>query len=174
MARRQHKKKRPMPVVRVGELATPERRRQLGGVMTEVVDRDATGKAYIKRHRARFECALDEYFNMFQISNPQYMAGLKFREIYLRVNYGTNSKILCQPFLMDTGQGDPEWKMLAHIDCARWLDEATKKLSPEQLYVVRNVCGHDEYAGSHARKKTLLRGLNVLAEHWGYVPKAST
>jgi hypothetical protein len=46
MAKRQHKKKRPMAVVRIGELATPERCRQQGGVMTEVVDRDASGKAY--------------------------------------------------------------------------------------------------------------------------------
>jgi hypothetical protein len=158
-----------MPVVRVGELATPERRRQLGGVMTEVIDRDAGGKAYMKRHRVRIECMLDYYFNAYRINERQYTAGLKFREIYLRVNYDTNCKILCSPFLINTGRADPEGKIMAHMDCIRWLDEACKLLSSEQLTMVRKVCGYDEYAGTFANKKTLLRGLDILAAHWGYV-----
>jgi hypothetical protein len=169
MAKRKHKKNRAMPVVRVGELATPERRRQLGGVMTEVVDRDASGKAYMKRHRVRIECMLDYYFNEFRLTEAQYMAGLKFREFYLRVNFGTNCKILCNPFLMQPGQADPEGKALAHLHCLRMLDEAYAVLSQVQREVVRDVCGHDEYPGNHARKKALLRALDALASHWGYV-----
>jgi hypothetical protein len=169
MAKRRHKKKRPMPVVRVGEMATPERRRQQGGVMTEVLDRDSTGNAIMKRHRARIECMLDYYFNEFRINNPQYMAGMKFREIYLRVNYGYSCKILCNPFLMDSGRGYPEGKMLAHIDCMRYLNEAYQLLSPEQASVMRDVCGMDEYPGNKDRKATLLRALDKLAAHWGYV-----
>jgi hypothetical protein len=158
-----------MPVVRVGELATPERRHQLGGVMTEVVDREVGGKAYIKRHRVRIECMLDYYFNGYHINDTQYMAGLKFREIYLRVNYDTNCKVLCSPYLRSAKHADPEAKILAHLDCIRWLDEACKLLSPEQLAMVRKVCGYDEFAGTHANKKTLLRGLDILAAYWGYV-----
>jgi hypothetical protein len=166
MAKRRHKKKRPMPVVRIGEMATPERCQKLGGVMTEVVDRDASGKAYIKRHKARLECALDYYFKTFRLTDQQYVAGLKFREIYLRVNYGASGKILCHPFLMDTGKGDPEWKMLAHIDCSRQLNEVYALLTPAQQSIVRNVCGHDEYAGTKDLKQTLLRGLDRLAAKW--------
>jgi len=106
----------------------PERRRQLGGVMTEVVDRDAGGKAYMKRHRVRIECMLDYYYDSFRINDPQLKAGLKFREIYLRVNFGTNCKILCNPFLMEAGQADPEGKAHAHLHCLRMLDEAYCKL----------------------------------------------
>lgn len=129
-----------MPVVRIGELATPERRSQLGGVTTEVVDRDAIGKAYITRHRARFECVLDDYFEALYINEAQLMDGLKLREVHLRVNCGTSGKVLCQPFLMDTGQGDPEWKMLAHIDCTRQLHDALTVLTAAQQTVLRNVC----------------------------------
>ncbi len=170
MAKRRHSnKKRPMPVVRVGEMATPERRKQLGGVMTEVVDRDSGGKIYTKRHRARLECMLDFYFKEHRISDPQYMAGLKFREIYLRVRYGYSGKVLCNPFLMEAGQADPEGKMLAHIDCIRALEEASKQLLPEQIAVIRNVCGYDEYAGGRDKKRILVRSLEILADFWGYV-----
>jgi hypothetical protein len=157
-----------MPVVRVGEMATPERCRQLGGVMTEVVDRDVNDKAYIKRHRARLECMLDYYFLHYRISDPQYMAGLKFREIFLRVNYGANCKILCSPFIIGAKRSDPESKILAHLDCLRWMDEASRTLSQEQLDVVRRVCGYDQYAGGRDSKRILLRGLDKLAAYWGY------
>lgn len=169
MANRRHKKNRPTSVVRVGELATPERRRKLGGVTTEVVDRDVTGKAYIKRHRVRIECMLDYYFNAYYLNEPQHMAGLKCREIYLRVNFDTNCKVLCAPYLIRAGHSDAEGKILARIECERYWLEACNLLSKEQLAVIRKVCGYDEYAGTTAYMKTLLRALDILAAHWGYV-----
>jgi len=168
MGRRQYKKKRPAPVARAGERATPERRHQLGGVITEVVDRDATGGTYIKRHRARIECMLDYYFRKHRISDAQYMAGLKFREIYLRTTYGYSFKVLCNPFLMEAGQADHEGRMLAHLDCGRLLSEATKQLMPEELTIVRNVCGYDEFAGGRDKKRILMRALDRLAAFWSY------
>jgi hypothetical protein len=170
MAKRRHKLKsqRTSPVVRVGELATPERRRKQGGVMTEVVDRDVSGKAYIKRHRVRIECMLDHYFHNFRISDHQYMAGLKYREIYLRAMHGYSAKVLCNPFLMEAGQADPEGKMLAHIDCGRWLEDANKILAPAEQAIVRNVCGYDSYAGGRDNKNILMGALDKLAVLWGY------
>jgi hypothetical protein len=168
MAKRRHKKKRPMPVVRIGEMATPERRRKLGGLMTEVVDRDASGKAYIKRQRARIECMLDYYFQNYRLDDPQYMAGLKYREIYLRVNFDTNCKILSNPFLMQAGQGDHEGKMHAHIDCLRQLNEVYALLTVPQQTILRDVCGHDQATWGTNRNQTLLRALDILAVHWGY------
>jgi len=173
MARRQHKKKKPIPAVRMGEMATPERYNQLGGLITEVMDRDATGKASISHHRARIECILDYYHKAFVIDDQQYMAALKFREIYLRVNFGYNTKTLCQPFLIEAGRPDPEWKMLAHIDCLRHLRGVYVLLSSAQQNILRNVCGHDEYVKTNARKKTFLRGLNILVAHWGYDRRTS-
>ena len=167
MAKRRHKK-RQMPVIRVGEVVTPERRRQLGGVMTEVIDRDSTGKAYIKRQRVKIECMLDYYYDKFRINDHQNMAGQKYRELYTRVNFGSSYKVLTSPFLMADKQSDPEARMVAHIDCIRNLTEVDMLLSPQQRDVMRDVCGYDEPCGNDARKKTLLRALDILAKHWGY------
>ena len=166
MAKRQHKKKKNISVVRLGEQATPERQRQSGGVRTEVVDRDASGKAYITRHRAEMECVLDFYLRTQRISEQQHAAGMRFREIYLRVVNGANCKILGELFLINVGQGSYEGKMLAYIDCVQVLDNVSDDLSPAQVQVIRRVCGHDEYAGHDGQKKTLLRGLDALVEYW--------
>jgi len=168
MTKRRQTRKKPVTVVRIGELATKERRRQQGGMVTEVIDREASGKAYIKRQRARLECMLDYYHKQNRISDPQYTAGIKFREIYLSAIYGYSFKVLCNPYLMEAKHADPEGRMLAHIDCTRLLREACDRLTPEQRSLVRDVCGYDRFAGGRDKKRILLRALDSLATFWGY------
>ena|GEM_PF-1950620 len=164
MAKRRHKK-RPLPV-RFGALATQERCRQLGGVTTEIIDRDSSGKASMKRHRVRIECMLDYYFIEDRIDEAEYRAGMKFRQLYLRVVHKIKMTNLSNPYLMEAHRADPEGATLAGLYSERLLYEAYDVLSPEQQSVVRRVCGYDEYAGGRAKIQTLRRGLKKLADHW--------
>jgi hypothetical protein len=169
MAKRTHKKNKHSSAVKIGETATPERRRQLGGVETEIVDRDASGKVYIKRQRARLECMLDYYLKERRINDAQHKAGTKFRYIYLRAAHHYSCLTLTNRFLIEPGQADPEWRFMNHLDCTRILIVACKELTPEEYAIVRNVCGYDFYAGGRDNKRILDRALNVLAAHWGFI-----
>jgi hypothetical protein len=168
MAKARKNKKRPSSVVRIGEEATPERHHQLGGVITEVIDRDDNSKRKARRDRARNECMPDFYHNENTMSDPQHKAALKYREIYLTAFHGYNCKILCSPFLIDSGKADPEGKMLAHIHCTRLLHEAQERLTEEERSIVRDVCAYDHSALTRKRKRILLRALDALADFWGY------
>jgi hypothetical protein len=169
MAKRKYKK-RAVPVVRVGEMATPERRRQLGGVVTEVVDRDATGKVYMKRNKARYECIIDYYHDTYRLDDPQFMAAQKFAEMFNGANFGSEFSILASPYIFITASSDPEAKAHRRLDCYRHLQEIEKKiLTPAQWKVVVKVCGRDERAGNTDYLETLRRALDELAKYWNYV-----
>jgi hypothetical protein len=167
MSKRQHKKKHSS-AIRVGELATPERRRQLGGVATEVVDRDANGKVYIERHRAEYECVVDFYWRTRKINDPQRAAAIKLREIYIHVSHGFDSTNLGGA-LVDAGIGNHEKQIATYLDSLNQLKAARAKLTPAQRTILRNVCGYDEYAEDKDDKETLARGLDRLAIFWGFM-----
>ena len=159
-------KKRKSPVVRIGEIATPERRRQNGGLITEVADRDASGNVYTKRQRAKYECILDCYHDEYRLNDAQYTAGLKFQEIFHRCFCGHAAKELCAPFLIDGGEGSAEHRVIAHIYCTRLLDEALEQMTKKQQAVVRSVCGFGVPAG-HSNKLAILgTALTKLARYW--------
>ena len=169
MAKRRRHYRKPSPVVCVGVRATRERRRQLGGVMTEVVPSESAGHTPVMRQRARVENVLDIMFRyrVNPLSDRQYKAGLKFYEIYNRSRYGVQFKVLCNPFLIGD-HGDAEWKVLAHVHCERYLVEAYKALTPEEQHLVRKVCGHDDFPENKREHKFIRIALDKLATHWKY------
>jgi hypothetical protein len=145
-------------------LATKERRRQAGGVILEIVDRDSAGKALIKRHRARITCPLDDYFWRGCITPYEYQAGMKFRAAYMRA--------VLKLKIDDIGggsQGDPEMSFLAMPISEQILGKAYAILSPAQKNMVITACGHDDYLRDKDRIQTLHRGLEKLAELWNFV-----
>ncbi len=168
MAKRKHKTKKPSPVVCVGEMATPERRQQLGGVMTEFVASEIPGNLPTKRHRVRIENVLDIMYRnrVNPLSDPQFTVALKFHELFNHGRNGSTFKVLCQPFIVDGGKADPQWKMIAHIDCARYLVEAYDFLTPEEQAIVRKVCGHDEFPDGKREHRILRIALDKLATLW--------
>lgn len=163
---RDQKKNRPS-FVHIGMLATPERCHQQGGVTTEIVDRDSTGRVYIERDRANEECALDLYLLKKRISNPQHKAGLRLREAYVRAAHGMECSVLGEQFVANAGSGDNEEKMALYIDALKTLSVVWPLLTPVQQRVLRRVCGYNEYASNYNDKETLVRGLDLLAKHWG-------
>lgn len=167
MARRARRKAGSL-AARVGERATPERRRKPGGIAVEVVDREAGGRVLVKRHRGRIECVLDHYYLARKLNDAQMQAALKFREAWLLIHFGANSTLSGNPLLARTGHADPEGRLIAHIDLLRWLDRACSLLTAAQLRVAQKVCGEDCFAGSADHLETLQRGLDRLAAHWGY------
>jgi hypothetical protein len=175
MARRLHnKKKKKSSPIRIGETATPERRKQHGGVTTEIVDRDATGKATITRHKAKLECVLDFYLRTRRIDDPQHAAGIKLRGIYKQVSHGFDSSNFSGALLADTGNGNHEKQIAAYLDSIKKLKKLYARLTPAQRRVLRDVCGYDEYAKDKDEKETLVRGLDRLAIHWGFTTKDKT
>lgn len=167
VARRGRKKKDPP--VRLGETATKERRRHDGGVVTEVVERDPAGNAYIKRQRAYSECRLEMYFRRNYLAEPEFRAGMKFREVYLRHLCGIRLGGSYAPYLNERGHADAEGRVMAGLASERVLQAAYGALSEKQKEIVRSVCGHDQSAMRAARILTLKRGLEKLATLWHFV-----
>jgi len=167
MAKKHHKKKQ-LPVVLVGELVTPERRRQLGGVISEMIDEDGSSKRKVKRNKARYDCMIEFYFEDGTFSDRQSKAALKYREIYLSGMHGQSGKYLCNPFTIDCGRADPENKIIGHMHNLRLLVEANELLTQEERDIVRDVCAYDKVASAYELKRILLRALDVLADYWSY------
>jgi len=162
------RKKKDLPI-RLGELATKERRHQNGGIETEVIDRNLSGAAYIKRHRAYAECVLDSYFRREYLSQAEFQAGMKFRDVYLRHVCGVKVSDNTNPFINESGGSDIEFAMMAGFESERILRAAYNVLSEKQRTIVRSVCGHDERASESKKIETLQRGLRKLAALWGFV-----
>ena len=132
MAKRLRRKNKRFSTIKIGETATPERRRQLGGVESEIVDRDASGKILIRRQKARMECVLDYYWRTRRLTEVQREAGLRFRAIYWHVQVGPEHMLIDNMILVDNGRGNHERKMLTHIGCVEALNAVRKLLSPAQ------------------------------------------
>lgn len=158
MAKRRKRKNLP---ARTGEVATPERQKQQGGVVSEVVDRDAHGNVYQRRHRAVAECMLDAYHYRGNLTEDEYQAGMKFRRAFLRAVFGLNVE---DP--ASSGEYDPEMAMLIVPISEELLRAAYAELTSAQKKIVMSVCGYDECAGNSDRIETLHRGLERLAKLW--------
>ncbi len=161
-----HQKSSTKSSLRIEELATEERRKQNGGVITEVIDRDATGKVHIERHRAKNECILDYYLRTHRINLAQHEAGTKLSELFARALHGTDSTALNDVFSFDGLGGHAQEKMADFVEAMEQLRVILPKLSSPQKRVLRNVCGYNECAGTYANRLTLARGLEKLARHW--------
>jgi hypothetical protein len=154
MAKHSHKTR--YTTVKIGVGPTKERRRHNGGVMVEIIDRAAGGKALIKRFRAVWECPLDVYRDAKVINEAEHRAGLKFRQAYFqsvirpRTTYGRiNSNDNRTP---------------THSD--KLLKEAYMELPSENRDVVIAVCGHDQIIWSQKALDKLRKGLGHLAMQW--------
>lgn len=158
-AKRKQKKK-ALPA-RVGELATVERCRQLGGVITEVVDRDLRGNPILRRHKAKIECHLDLCLLREWISIPEYDAGMIYRKAYLRYVRRVKTDDDTQG-----GRADAEMAMLSIPHSKKLLDQAHGVLSPAQWRMVEAICGMDDTAGNSSRFETFRLGLEKLVDLW--------
>ncbi len=168
MAKKERKKKKQLPAILIGELATPERRRQLGGVKTEVVVSDENGRRKMKRDIARYECMIEFLFDEGIATQRQTKAALKYREIYLSGQHGQSGRYLCAPFTIDCGRADPENRIISHMHNLRLLIEANELLTKEERDIVRDVCGYDKAPSAYEIRYILLRALDVLADYWHY------
>jgi hypothetical protein len=152
--------RRTIRSVRSGTTPTPERRRQHGGVIKEVVDRDAEGNVLIQRYKAAFECPLDAYRLKDKITESEHRAGIKFRHAYMRA--------VLKIRVEDIGSGSHgsyDMAALLPIHSERVLNEAYSVLTPQQKAAVIAVCGHDERP-NRDYFQTLHRGLEILAVLW--------
>lgn len=167
MVKRMRKKER-VTAVRVGQLATPERRQQQGGVLLENVEKEPGEKLFIKRHRATFANVLDFYFYAGRMDEAQYKAALKFQEIYGRCFEGQGFKLQSQALICDGGSGSAELKVLGRLDAQKHLQDVYRLLDQREKQVIIEVCGFNRAAGDKYRVKILLAALDRLALFWHY------
>lgn len=161
MAKSKRKYKKKALPARFGELATLERRRQLGGVVTEVIDRDLRGGVLLKRHKAVCECQLDVYKYRETISESEYDAGMIYRDAFQYYVLGVKTKDRASG-----GRGDVEMAMINIPMSKKLLDQAHAVLTQSESAVVRAVCGLDDCAGNSYRLQLLQRGLERLSGLW--------
>jgi len=140
--------------ISAGMVPTKERRKQNGGVVSEVIERD--GDSLTKRYRAVWECPLDAYLGKGLITERQYVVGLMFRQAYHRA---VKSKSAAQNRLAlssSTREGLSE----------KVLKSAYKKLSPHNMGSIIDICGHDLPAQDSVKLGRLQKGLGELADLW--------
>lgn len=160
MAKRQHKKKNRS--VRGGEGVTVERCQHSDGVAKEIVDRDATGKVYMWRYRARSECMLDAYLVRKLIELEQHQAGMKYRIAWLRAREGIR---VSDPY---SGGAHASYEDSLQIipESERLLREADQAMTAKQRDMVRRVGCDDKMAGGTDCLETLRRALDRLVRLW--------
>lgn len=150
-------KSKPTRSIKSGIAPTKERRRQNGGIYSEVIDRDANGKVFMQRFRAVYECPLDVYRGHKFISDREYRAGMKFNEAY----YGA---IICRRYdfrPVSRNQAEMESTMSDRI-----INEAYAALPIKQMQAVIDVCGHDLPVTNIKYLEKLRKGLGTLALKW--------
>lgn len=161
MGRKKDYSRRVVPRIQFDETATPERQQKSGGVVSETVARTGSGQTLISRQHVVSECVLDTYYYIRSyLTREEYQAGLKFRKAYLRAVCGVRVDE------DSAGAKDPEMPFLMRPYSEQLLQQAYGALSAQQKQVIISVCGHDEWATTTARIKTLHRGLAKLATLW--------
>jgi hypothetical protein len=152
-----HKCRKRIAAVRMGETPTRERRRQNGGVATEVTDRRFKGEALTRRYRAVWGCPLDAYRDHQIITEPQHRAGIRFKEAYY-------SAVLSRQATSERLNRYPTPTGLTMSE--KLIKDAYNTLSSHNMETVIDVCGHGQVVWSHKAAESLRKGLGHLAVRW--------
>jgi hypothetical protein len=169
--KRKNRKKDRASAIQTGLGATRERGQHNGGIVREFApDEQKTGRR-VERHRAAWECKLDAYLAAKKIDDAQFHAGMRYREAWLFMAQGVQTRDAASIERIDNGGGSPgELVIDKRRGSEKILYEADKEagLSIGQTLVVRRVCGEDESIGGSGDMKTLCRGLEKLAVYWAF------
>jgi hypothetical protein len=154
-----NKAKKRFNTVRIGIGPTKERCLQNGGVIAELIGRDASGTSLIKRYKAMWECPLDMYRDTNLISIGEHRAGMQFKSAYYNaVLYRrTVNERLYRELSITATRSDKIMK------------EAYEALQPGDLGLVVDVCAHDQHIWNLSAFEKLRRGLGHLAVRWHMV-----
>ena len=151
---KKHKKKQL-----VGMAPTKERHQQRGGVIAETITIACRRPVQVCRYRAVWDCPLDAYRNMQEITPQEYQAGLQFRQAYQHAVFSRNAEYERLNRYTDLNtEATPN---------ERLLNDGLRALPPYNAGTVIDICGHDRFAKSQLEIKTLRAGLGRLAECWG-------
>ncbi len=160
-----HKSKRQLSSIKIDAAPTKERRRQQGGVRTEVIVQDKHGKALMHRYRAVWECPLDVYKDKKIITEPEYQSGLRFREAYHR-------SVLSRRAGYERLNNFPNDMRLTPGE--RLVKDAYRILSSHHMGAVIAICGHGQPAKDEQELKVLRGSLGRLARCWQLAAAAVT
>ncbi|HVY13515.1 MAG TPA: hypothetical protein VHB73_08140 [Alphaproteobacteria bacterium] len=148
------------PVCHPSELASDERQRQQGGVISEFIPVGANSRVMVKRHRAAVECQLDIYLRRGNIDDAEHMAGMKMREAWQFSAQHIKTSDLALSAKTPNGGSD---RGISLSRSRVVMQQGIAALTGVQQKVVMRVCCHDEVAGNSDAIKTLKRGLERLS-----------
>jgi len=143
--------------VKIEDSPTKERRRQNGGVVSEIIDRDVNDTVLVKRYKAVWECPLDTYKDLGVINEPQHHAGISFRQAY-------HLAVLCRKAAHERINLNISHTGLTKSESL--LKQAYKILPPYYRPIIIDICGHDESATSEIELLHLKEGLKKLSNYW--------
>ena len=163
MAKKYRKLQIKHDAYRVGDTATPERIKKIGGIDDRPIAYANNGRVALKRQQAKVECTLDAYRFRRTIDDNQYNAGMMFRWSYLKsarfikvVDYQSISG--CGGNAADAAESESQARIR--------VQEARENLTQPQYFVIEAVCGWDETAGNSNRMDTMKRALDNLYNLW--------
>jgi len=134
-----------------------ERFHQNGGLISEPMAWDSSGRPLIARYRAAWECPLDAYRDRKALTEPEYRAGLHFRQAYYKAVRSRRAHIeRLKPYPATTDLTMSE----------KLVKDAYDTLSPRHMGVVIDICGYDQPARDNAMLDSLRKGLGHLAVRW--------
>jgi len=142
--------------VEIGIFPTKERFRQNGGLVPEAIASDSSGTS-VDRYRAVWECPLDAYRDRSILTEPEYRAGLRFREAY-------HKAVLSRRASFERLNRYPTTTGLSRSE--RLVRDANSAVSPYNMGVVIDICGYDRPAKDTAMLDKLKKGLGHLAVRW--------
>jgi hypothetical protein len=146
------------------ELATPERKRQNGGITQYYEPDGPNSRVMILRHKAREATQIDRCHNLKWIDDGERDAGVKFRTAFIIYAEGVRGKDSTQVLMISGGSGSNVTDQ--KIAAKRVVDAAYAALEPLDRSIVKRVCGFDEKIYKEERHK-LRRSLDILARLWG-------
>jgi len=113
----------------------------------------------VNRYRAVYECALDIYLERKIIAQPQYQAGLRFKEAY-------HHSVSCRTASKDRGSRYSNFNIERLTMSEKMIQQANNELDDDNWNVVEGVCGHDQVVWSPKALESLRKGLGHLAIKW--------
>lgn len=158
-------------------LATPERARQMGGVVTERLPIAPNNPGTFRRQRAKAECWLDRYHLPRRnskgvllpplLNTAAYDAGVELRKAWLFSLHGIRWSFDSTTMMGTRSNGVTECQIMRLEYSERIIrDFYAAELSTAQKLIIIKVCSLDDSAGSSDAKQILRRGLERMVDYW--------
>jgi len=145
-----------------GDLGTPERARQLGGVTIEDRTVTAGGRVVGTGARAHVECLADWYLRRGLINDRQHTAAIKLRVLHFIANASPQVTARYGERMPGSGEGIAEARVRAESEVREALRRVGQRLSGTLV----NVALYDTWPRGTGETGKLRDALDILSNWW--------